>query len=234
MGLLFVLVWVSLTALAGGSWRYLATRRRRRISAFAAQMGLSFSAEDTFGLVDHAFDLFNLGDLARCRNVVWGTFEGVEVKSGDLYFVSSSAAVPAGMDRLERGGLRFVFAETEVDAFLPHVSIRHRDWVPEGLQPNELPFESDDFNRRFLVRGDDRRFAYGFVDARMMQWLLDVTASLGVSFEASGKRLIASCGSADVSSPAPLMVAVKGFRDRIPAMVLREYPLHVAVDQIPF
>jgi len=163
MGLLFVLVWVSLTALAGGSWRYLATRRRRRISAFAAQMGLSFSAEDTFGLVDHAFDLFNLGDLARCRNVVWGTFEGVEVKSGDLYFVSSSAAVPAGMDRLERGGLRFVFAETEVDAFLPHVSIRHRDWVPEGLQPNELPFESDDFNRRFLVRGDDRRFAYEFV-----------------------------------------------------------------------
>ena len=234
MGLLFVLVWVSLTALAGGSWRYLATRRRRRISAFAAQMGRSFSAEDTFGLVDHAFDLFNLGDLARCRNVVWGTFEGVEVKSGDLYFVSSSAAVPAGMDRLERGGLRFVFAETEVGAFLPHVSIRHRDWVPEGLQPNELPFESDNFNRRFLVRGDDRRFAYEFVDIRMMQWLLDVSDSLEVSFEASGRRLIAYCRSSKVSTPAPVLVAVKGFRDRIPAMVLREYPLHVAVDQIPF
>jgi hypothetical protein len=44
----------------------------------------------------------------------------------------------------------------------------------------DMEFESEDFNRAFRVKGGDREFAYQFVDARMMKWLLSTGGQLRI------------------------------------------------------
>jgi hypothetical protein len=44
------------------------------------------------------------------------------------------------------------------------------------LPAHDLEFESDDFNHRFSVKSEDRKFAYDVVNPQMMQWLMSVDA----------------------------------------------------------
>src|SRR5213594_3490956 len=97
-------------------------RRRAALFGFATRFGLDYARNDPFGLIDHRFDLFDRADGARCQNVVWGNWHGVDVKVGELRFTR-------GRDRrrleVHRTTKRYSFAIVEFEAWLPHLSIRH-------------------------------------------------------------------------------------------------------------
>jgi hypothetical protein len=230
--LVFLLLWALLGAIALASFVH-NLGRRRALARFAFEYGFQFAPTDLFGLIDHGFDLFNRGDRARCQNVVWGEWQGIQVKSGELWFDSRShdSWPLAGTNRSDASFLYrrddpFSFALVEVPAFLPHVSIRRRKGIVDLgaiLDPNDLKFESDRFNRTFEVRSGDREFAYKLVDAGMMLWLLGIAARFPFEFEVNGPRLLVYGGR--VKLLLPLIATAKQYADHVPRSVLLQYPL---------
>jgi Protein of unknown function (DUF3137) len=91
-----------------------------------------------------------------------------------------------------------------------------------------LELESDEFDKRFVVRAKDRRSAVMLLDPGMMQWLLDCDH---VSFVMSGDRVLASINRAaepshDPSEPVEFELLFKfwdGFLARMPAILRSEY-----------
>jgi LemA protein len=63
--------------------------------------------------------------------------------------------------------------------------------LADALTFRDIEFESEEFNRRFTVKGADERFATAFCDARMMDWLL--RHGDGYAFEVVGDRLLCWC-----------------------------------------
>src|SRR5437870_4321897 len=76
MPLIVIILIVVLVKIVASSIR---EKRRRAIADVAQRFGLSHSPVDGLGLVDHSFDLYNLGDGAACHEVVWGDWHGVPV-----------------------------------------------------------------------------------------------------------------------------------------------------------
>jgi hypothetical protein len=187
------LIWfgvLELAALAVAMVRFVTgSRRRAALLEFATIFGLGYSATDPFGLIDHRFDLFNRADAARCENVVWGDWHGMEVKVAELYFKRD----PHRRRRqLFQASKRFSFALIEIDTWLQELAIRHDPLasVSESLLLDRLRFESDEFNRMYRVNCADERFAYKLLDARMIFWLQEIGQTFPFDFEVNGNRLL--------------------------------------------
>jgi hypothetical protein len=207
-----------------------ANRRARELTKFSGQFGLEFAPTDPFGLIDHTFHVFNLADRVRVGNVVWGDWRGVQVKAADLWY----SGRPSNADRdgpswpsLLYGRTNpLTFAVVESEAFLPDIWIRRRNGLREigsRLEFGTIRFESEEFNRKYEVICEDREFAFRFIDARMMQFLLDVSDGLNLSFEANGSKLLVYCRRPRGIRMAGLLRAARDFRLHVPQMVLREY-----------
>lgn len=211
-----------LFALPGFVHRLLSRRRRKALDRIAHQFGLQFAPVDLLGLIDHTFNLFSIADSARSENVVWGNWKGVDVKAGELWFDSGKRGpVQAAMGIAQH----FSFAFVDVPAWFPHLKIE-RDLlagVADDLGLDRIRLESDAFNRTYRVTCADREFAYGFLDTRMMLWLLDVARQYPVEFEVNGRKMLLIMPRVRPGELPVLFGLAKGFRDRVPRMVLREY-----------
>ena len=196
-------------------------RRRTALFRFAVTFGLEYTPTDPFGLIDHRFSLFDRADAARCENVVWGTWQGVEVKVGELWFKPD----PERRRQLFRTARRSSFATVEIPAWLPKLAIRHDPLasISETLLLDRLRFESDVFNRMYRVECEDERFAYKFVDPRMMLWLQEIGQAFPFDFEVSGSKVLVWCPLLKTSRLIPLFGSAAGFVDHIPRLVWNEY-----------
>ncbi len=204
--------------------RLLRRRRRKALDRIARQFGLDFAPVDLLGLIDHSFDLFNIADSARSENVVWGTWKGIEVEAGELWFDSGSRGpVQAALGIAQY----FSFAVVGIPAWLPHLKIERDPLasVADDLGLDRIRLESSAFNRAYRVTCADREFAYGFLDIRMMLWLLDVARQYPVEFEVRGRKLLVYMPRLKPGELPVVFGLAKGFRDRVPRMVLREYAL---------
>ena len=221
------------------SWQ--SRRRAREVDAFASPHGLERYDVDPFGLIDHAFDLFRLGERAQVRNVVGGAWEGIELRGADLWFAlptrRSDTSLLALSSRslwefFHHGGQAFSFAMAEIDAALPHIAIRRRGEVEAAtarVERGRLRFESDRFNHRYDVRCDDHEYAWQFVDVGLMQWLVDMSDSRpALSFEAAGNRVLVYCQEARPPELVVLFRAARRFHELVPRVVLRRFPLVVS------
>jgi hypothetical protein len=93
-----------------------------------------------------------------------------------------------------------------------------------------LELESDEFDKRFVVRTKDQRSAMMLLDPGMMQWLLDCDH---VSLVMIGDRVLASINRAaepshNPSEPVEFELLFKfcdGFLARVPAILRSEYPV---------
>jgi hypothetical protein len=168
-----------------------AGRRRAALRTFANSFGLEYSPTDLFGLIDHRFRLFALADGARCSNVLWGNWHGAEVRVGELRFETDPELRRRDLWRSTR---RFSFAVVDLDAWLPRLAIRRDPLasVSESLLVDRLRFESDAFNRMYSVDCADLRFAYKFVDPRMMLWLQEMGETFRFDFEVNGDKALVS------------------------------------------
>ncbi len=151
-------------------------RVRPRRSAFqteARRLGLRFSAKDPFDLLDEPFALMRWSQRSygTLDNVVWGTWHGAPGAGVRVRVQCERGRPPDALlrDGRDPGGWPALVIEPE--SFVTRVA--------DAAAP-DIAFESEAFNRAFAVRGEDRRFANAFVDARMMEWLLSARTTMGV------------------------------------------------------
>ena len=140
----------------------------------AARLGLGFKAEPNYVLADDYAFLRHLaqGENRYAFNVLSGACQKTEVLAFDYHFETEAKDRKSEDQRLHRC---LTAAMVLVPAYFPALHI-----VPEGLGSSiaealgceDIHFESDEFSRAFWVRSKDKRFAYDFCNARVMEYLL--------------------------------------------------------------
>jgi hypothetical protein len=189
--------------------------RGRAMDAEARRLGMRWTAEDRFGLLDQRFQLFRStrpfsGEVA---NVVSGSWHDLEARSFDHSYSASDD---------ERRRLSCV--QIAIPGGWPTLVIRPETGFTRvaDLAVPDIAFESEAFDRAFAVRCHDRAFASAVVDPRMMEWLLSLDPPWG--FEIDGRWIL---GYRDQVQPWEIEVVletVESFIRRIPRAVASLYP----------
>lgn len=222
---LFVVV-VVVVAVAVAALAYYGHQRRldrlQALRALALAEGLDFATEDPFDTLGQPFSLLQDGDGRMVENVIWGFWEGLEVRAFDYWYYEESSDTEGGSSRAY---FHFDCVIALIDASCPQLRISPENAltrIAAALSFEDIAFESDAFNRAFHVQGRDRRFATALCDARMMEWLL--ADAQGYSFEVTGDRMLCWTRQGHAEAKLEMLAIAKTFHDRIPPVVASLYP----------
>jgi len=162
-----------IVALAAYAYMHVTRKRREALSAVADRLGLSFDPS-----IDHRVH-YNFGhpifDRGRSRKGYNSIFGGmilgghpIQVRMGDYKYTTGHGK--------QRQTHRISYATFQLPwVGTPSLLIRReniRDKLIGGLGFDDIDFESEEFSRAFWVKSDNRRYAYGVVHPRMMEFLL--------------------------------------------------------------
>ena len=219
--LLVALVVAAAIAIAVLAYR-VQQKRREAFLLLATKLGLSYNRADPFDTVDLPFDLFQRGDTRTADNMIYGTTGGMRVRLFDYQYVERSTD---GQGHRTSSTYRFSCAIGEIDAEGPHLAIAHEgllSGLARHLGFHDIEFESEEFNRAFKVHSDDKKFAYAFCDARMMQWLLDEG---GVAqYEVIGPFTLCYTKRVSPEEYENLLEVLRRFQAHVPAVLSSLYP----------
>lgn len=164
---------IAVVAILVGRWY--AEQRRKELAALAAHLGLSFSPEHESDFDSwHPHGVFQQGSSRRAYNLMRGDLdvEGTPFPAilGDYRYTVRSGK--------HSNTYRFSFLLMRPPwTPLPDLVIRPEHWGDKlmgAIGFDDIDFESEEFSRKFLVKSDDKRFAYGVVHPRMMEYLMQV------------------------------------------------------------
>jgi hypothetical protein len=161
--------------LVGG---YLLDRKRRdRILAFCLARGWKYVDEDPSVADRWTGEPFGHGDRRRARNVIRGQGSGRDFVAFDYSYETHSND---SQGRRKTTTHHFAVCAVAIPAYLPTLQV-----CPAGVfgkladavgLTSDIDLESEDFNRAFTVRADDRKFATDVLSPRTMQYLLTAPA----------------------------------------------------------
>ncbi len=150
---------------------------RKRIDALrlaASNLGLELETGDDreLGRKLRFLNLLNRGDRHTASNVLRGTVDQEPILACEYRYETRSTD---SKGRTRKTDHHFHVYTVTLDREVPELLIS-----PEGLFSkfaqafgyDDIDFESAEFSRRFCVRSKDKRFAYDFCDARMIEFLL--------------------------------------------------------------
>jgi len=209
---LFIVIFVCFVAAAivFGIMAYLREKRRREaLAILARQLGFSFDPTKRHGAPHWAgdFELFRRGHRYGTKNHMAGAWRGLSVRDVGLQPQADQLSVPAEVfdytyytESTDSKGntkrsyhTRTVLALELPEAF-PAITIKPDSALREFFEfigGADIDFESDEFNKRFYVWSDDRKFAYDLVHARMMEFLLRTRQAVrGLHLQIVGPRAI--------------------------------------------
>lgn len=210
---------------------------------------LWFSENDEHDGAGLPFGLCRRGDLVAVRNVSCGAIDGREVRLFDLDVMARRDDEPGISPGLQRM-VAVAFAD---DGTATHVVTERWEcamvragaecWrlsvAPEGLltaladvvslRDQELELEA--FNREFEVRADDRKFASDFLDARMVDFLVEHAA--GCVVETVGNRILIAMPASAVPEVDALLDLVLAVADRVSNAVKSMHPAFPAPELTP-
>lgn len=190
-------------------------RRARAAKAFAERHELSFDLKDPHDLFGESRSVFSGERRRRVGNTMWGRWGAHEVLGGDL--------TTSTRDNETHRVLSVVRVP------LPFTAPAHVSVVPHDLLSRlkgKLGFEgvalpSEDFNRRYDVRADDRAFALELLDLSLVAWLLTIDRRFGL--DVLGGRVVFTSEILGPHEMDRLFDAATGFVERIPRRVLEAY-----------
>jgi hypothetical protein len=200
---------------------YAKKKRREELALMATQLGLAYSPQDTFNLLGLPFGLFRMGDGRGTENVLSGTWQDIPLQEFDYWYYEESTDSKGNRTKTY---YRFSCAVSQLPFTSSQLSISKENLftrLADHLGFQDINFESEDFNRRFQIKGKDKKFATDLIDARMIQWLL--AEGRDWSFELSGPYLLCHHKRLRPRELTPLLGSMKAFRDHIPRVVYGLY-----------
>ena len=199
-----------------------AKKRREEFFRLSVRLGLQYAIKDPFDTPSLPFDLFGHGQRRTAENVLWGDVAGMTVRLFDYSYVIQHHN-PNGPDTTSTH--RFSCALAGLDAMCPHLAIDHESFMSRlasHVGIHDIEFESEEFNRAFKIASEDRRFAFAFIDATMMTWLMDEG---GVArYEVIGPLALCYVDSVGPAEYENLLEVLRRFRAHVPTVVSSLYP----------
>ncbi|MFY9587789.1 MAG: hypothetical protein WAT66_10075 [Actinomycetota bacterium] len=199
-----------------------AKKRREEFFRLSVRLGLEYSIKDPFDTPSLPFDLFSRGQQRTAENVLSGEVAGMRVRLFDYSYVIRHHNAN-GPDTTST--YRFSCALAELDAMCSHLVIDHESFMSRlasHVGIHDIEFESEEFNRAFKIASDDRRFAFAFIDATMMSWLMDEG---GVArYEVNGPLALCYVDRVGPAEYENLLEVLHRFRAQMPTVVSSLYP----------
>lgn len=218
--LVFVLIG-AVVALAAYLSFYLAKKRREALAGMARQLGFQYSREDPLDCLGLPFALLRKGDGRKLENVIWGTWQQLELREFDYSYYEESTDSEG---RRTKTWYRFSCAAAPIQAACMHLTLSRENLftrLADRIGLRDIEFELDEFNEAFNVKCKDRKFANDLIDQRMMRWLL--AADHAFNFEVSDTWMLCSSKKRKPEELIPLLGTLKGFRDTVPRVVYELY-----------
>ena len=182
--------------------------RRRSMQDEARRLGLRMSTTDEEGIWALPFDLLARRGVIDVTNVLSGRWRGIDVvifeyrcaiEEREERYTCAILAVPLGWPWL------LVKPETPLTQ------------LEQDIGLGDVRTEWDEFNRAFLVRTGEPRFATAVLDGRMMGWLMSLSPRRG--FEIAGGRLLSYTAPVQPWELERVLEAALEVRERIPTVV---------------
>jgi len=229
-------------------------QREREVKLAALGAGLKYHASDPDGLGEIRFAAFASGKGTRVGNVVTGkTRAGGVVRAFDfstyVEHVANERQLEGefsdylwGMDGWGETGRsssrttkRYSKARSgavvKLDAFLPPLMVVPANILTrtfERVGAEDLDFESEEFNRGYDVRCADRRFASLFLDAQMIDFILDFERHF--AFETFGNYVLCH-GKRCEPKQLPILASKMGeLTSLVNSLVYDEYPTAIGLE----
>jgi hypothetical protein len=193
------------------SWKHRA-ERSRAVERVARANGFSYSETAGGSLLRVPFELFRQGDGRGAENLVAGRApDGAPVQVFDYFFFDQedprSGSFAGAFDDDEavvqvpsRTYYWSTCCVSELDLVCPPTTIERKGAVLRALGAvglRSMEFESEAFNRTFLVSGEDSRFLQHLITPNVMDLLLATEGK--VRFELRGRWLLAALDRKDVT-----------------------------------
>jgi hypothetical protein len=149
-------------------------KRREAMAAAAAALGLTFNPEKDRSLAQsyQFLDKLNQGSNRYAYNVLSGTFQDFPVMMFDYHYETHSTN-SKGHRQTHHHYFSF-FILTLAQSF-PELKIGPEGFfakIAQAVGFDDIDFESHEFSRQFCVRSNDKKFAYDFCNAQMIEYLL--------------------------------------------------------------
>lgn len=190
--------------------------RERSYGVLARRLGLRYSADDPFELDRLPFELLRTGGAAKVTNVAWGDVHGLPVTAFEYRRLSR--------ETMDKGEIPWAFScvMTTLAIVAPQLKIERQSEEAYQLgraigAAERVRTESNEFERAFQIRCDDRRFALALLDPAVMGWLLDTPGTW--SFELFGNRMLCFSPLRPLAEWESLITSLRDLRDRIPSVV---------------
>ena len=174
MAILAFLIFVALVVVIGIFAARAARKRREAMAILAQRLGLNFDPAHDYGLASRFQFLGRLGQGSNryAYNVLSGAYQGKPVLAFDYHYETYSRDSKGHRQTHHH---HFSFFILLLDRSFPELLI-----APEGVLSklaqafgyDDIDFESHEFSRKFCVRSRDKKFAYDFCHARMIEYLL--------------------------------------------------------------
>lgn len=156
--------------------------RAEELAYKARDLGMSFDARQHPGMVARyrfldRFRGLSGGTDENCLNVIAGEFENRQVTLFDYHYVTSAGSVWWWSPSWKRHCFfSFVILSFSSEPNFPELTIAREGFLSKIAQTvgyRDIDFESHEFSRRYVVRSGDKKFAYDFCNAKMIDYLLD-------------------------------------------------------------
>lgn len=152
-----------------------AKRRREALQLLAAKLGFSFAPDKDFGLADRFGFLDHMDDGHRryAFNVLSGSAaDGMPVHIFDYHYETYSRD---SKGRRSTTHHYFSIFTLGLPQHLPELKIEREGFfskIGQALGFDDIDFESLEFSKRYQVKSKDKKFAYDFCNAQMIDYLL--------------------------------------------------------------
>lgn len=154
---------------------YLSARKRRQaMMDLAARLGLQFDPGKNWDLAERYGFLNKLraGSNRYAFNTLSGTYQGHGVTAFDYHYETHSTDSKGNRQTQHHYFSCFLL---HLPRSFPELVIAREGFfskVAQAFGYDDIDFESHEFSRKFCVRSPDKKFAYDFCNARMMEYLL--------------------------------------------------------------
>jgi hypothetical protein len=215
------LLWICALAVVGAvAWwrRHGREARQRRLMRLCRRAGLDFAPLDPFPDTTWVAHPRFAHPEQRAENVVWDREADDGTRVFDLWYEQAT-----GVEGTRAARRRATCAVVPSPCSGPRLTV-----VPRGVEDvggvlgEDLDLELEAFNRRFRVRCRDRRFAFAFLDQRMMQALLALPD--GVLLDAYDGTLVLWAPHLPPERVLLLFEAARAVRRHVPRVVSELYP----------
>ncbi len=172
--LLFGLAFLAFGAIAYFSWLQ-QKKRREALAALGAKLGLQFLPDkDKHSVRQFEFiDLLRKGSNRFVQNRLTGTLDGYKVEAFDFHYETHSTDSKGRRSTRHHYGTCFLLM---LPGAFPELRIYREGFfqkIAQAIGFDDIDFESAEFSKRYAVKSRDKKFAYDFCNARMIDYLLD-------------------------------------------------------------